>query len=224
MKASRQVVMYAGPTLARATAINRNLRLNDLIILPPIKRGDVPQVMQSRDEPGVLAIVDGYFHLENLSVAHLEIRLALKRGWEVWGLSSMGAIRACEMCHMGMKGWGNVFETYRDDPDFRDDEVALLHEPNPPYREGTEPLVHMRAGLADLVERAVITADDSQVILAHLMSLWFGERTLVLLRDLILERQPEKRDEIQGWFQGFDRFRLKAHDLISFIEQRPWSA
>lgn len=189
-----------------------------------MKRGDIPQVLQSRTREGVLAVVDGYFHLENLSVAHLELRYALKRGWSVWGLSSMGAIRAAEMHHMDVRGWGRVFETYRDDPDFRDDEVALLHEPNPPYRESTEPLVHIRAGLAGLVAQGTIDAADERAILDHLMSLWFGERTLVLVRDLILERRPDQEEAVRAWIADFNRYRLKAHDLISFLEKRPWTS
>jgi hypothetical protein len=221
MASSAKVVMYAGPTLARASAIAPRLPLGDIIVLPPVKRGDVTRLVQQRP-PGVLAIVDGYFHLQNLSVGHLEIRLALKRGWQVWGLSSMGAIRAAEMHHMGVHGWGAVFTRYRDDGDFRDDEVALLHEPNPPYREGTEPLVHMRAGLDDLVARGVLGADEARGIVDELMEMWFGERSLVLLRDLVLKRQPEKAELVHTWLQGFDRFRTKAHDLVTFLEARPW--
>jgi hypothetical protein len=213
--------MFAGPTLARASAMSPGLDRSGIVILPPVKRGDVTRVA-NLPEPGVLAIVDGYFHLENLSVGHLEIRLALKRQWQVWGLSSMGAIRAAEMHHLGLRGWGAVFERYRDDPNFRDDEVALLHEPGPPYREATEPLVHMRAGLADLVARGTITAEDETAILDKLMSLWFGDRSLPYLRELIVERQPGKAEELRAWLQGFDRFRLKALDLLSFLEKRPW--
>lgn len=214
--------MFAGPTLARATAINPRAPLDGIIVLPPIRRGDVPRIVQQASAPGVLAIVDGYFHLENLSVGHMEIRLAIRRGWQVWGLSSMGAIRGAELHHLGMRGWGVVFERYRDDGDFRDDEVALLHEPNPPYRESTEPLVHIRAGLADLVSQALITAADEQAILGKLMDMWFGERSLALLRDLLVEAQPSKADTLHTWFRSFDRFRLKAHDLLRFLDEQPW--
>lgn len=215
--------MFAGPTLARARAIAPALDLGNIIVLTPVKRGDVTRIVQA-PEPGVLAIVDGFFHLENISVGHLEIRLALKRRWQVWGLSSMGAIRAAEMHHMGVRGWGAVFERYRDDPDFRDDEVGLLHEPGPPYREGTEPLVHMRAGLAELVARQLITAADETAIIEKLMGMWFGDRSLPLLRDLVIERRPDlgTGGELGAWIKGFDRFRTKALDLISFLEQRPW--
>src|SRR5262245_27105209 len=143
-------VMYAGPTLRRALASANKPRLDELTVVPPVERGDIARLVNN-SPPGVLVIVDGYFHLRNLSVSHLEIRTALKLGWTVWGLSSMGAIRAAEMHHVGVHGFGDVFARYRDDDDFRDDEVALLHEPTPPYRELSEPLVNIRFGIDALV-------------------------------------------------------------------------
>ncbi len=80
----------------------------------------------------------------------------------------------------------------------------------------------MRAGLADLVTREMITAGDAAAILEQLMGMWFGERSLALFRDLILERQPTRADELRTWFQRFDQFRIKARDLVSFLDQRPW--
>jgi hypothetical protein len=213
--------MFAGPTLARA-ALDGSPRLDGLVVLPPVKRDDLPRITDAPGEPGVLIIVDGYFHLANLSVGHLEIRLAMKRGWQVWGLSSMGAIRAAEMHHLGMRGFGAVFERYRDDPDFRDDEVALLHEPSPPYREGSEPLVHLRTALADLRTRGVVDDADVAAILDELMAMWFGERSLALFRDLIVRRRPDRADEVRAWMQDFGRFRLKVRDLLTFLSERPW--
>jgi len=213
-------LMFAGPTLHRAMAM-ATLDLRGITVLPPVKRGDVTRLLDS-DRPGTLVVVDGYFHLENLSVGHLELRTAMKLGWRVWGLSSMGAIRACEMHHIGMKGFGEIFEMYCRDPDFRDDEVALMHEPGPPYLEVTEPLVHMRRALDQLAADGVITDDHRRHIVDRLMSLWFGERTLPLLQQMALECAPGREPEIGAWTADFDRFRVKSHDLIKFLAERPW--
>jgi hypothetical protein len=216
--------MFAGPTLARARAIAPDLDLSSIIVLPPIRRGDITRIVGRQREPGALAIVDGFFHLANLSVGHFEIRLAMKKGWSVWGLSSMGAIRAAEMHHMGVHGWGEVFRRYRDDPEFRDDEVALLHEPTPPYREASEPLVHIRTGIDALVRRGTIDAGDASHVVEHLMTLWFGERSLAYVRDLLAERRPACVEELRAWIQDFDPYRIKAHDLIDFVRHRRWLA
>lgn len=194
-------------------------------MLPPIKRGDVERLVTAPSEqgqPGVIAVVDGYFHLENLAVGHAELRGALAAGWQVWGLSSMGAIRACELHALGMKGYGQVFARYCEDPDFRDDEVGFLHEPTPPYREVSEPLVHLRAALAALEAEGHITPADTQHILNALMPMWFGDRTLALFRQLVTARVPGAEPAVRHAVASIDRYRVKAHDLVRFLEERPW--
>jgi hypothetical protein len=212
-------LLYGGPTLCRANAI-REPNVMDLVVLPPIERGDVDRLIQSGDEPGVLVVVDGFFHLNTLAVGHRELRTAIERGWIVWGLSSMGAIRACEMKHLGMRGYGTVFDMYCADPDFRDDEVALLHEPDPPYREASEPLVHMRMALADLERSGVLSKPQAEAVLGELLPLWFGERDLPLFASLILKQVPDRRTEVQAMIAGFDRYRVKALDLLSYLDNR----
>jgi hypothetical protein len=218
MKHGRRFLL-AGPTLYRALAI-KQVSLDGFIVLPPIKRGDVPQLISSnRGTQGTLVVVDGYFHLENLSVGHFELRVALKHGWTVWGMSSMGAIRAAEMHHLGVRGYGKVFERFRDDPDFRDDEVALLHEPGPPYREGSEPLFHLREALADLVATSAIDQAAHDKSLDELMNMWFGERTLPKFVEIVGRHAPAAAGEARRVVSQMDRYRRKALDLLEFIEK-----
>src|ERR1700730_15150065 len=105
-RAADCVVMFVGPTLAtspRARTLARSYALRR-----PVRRDDIARLVRGRRKPGVIVIVDGVFH-DTLAVGHAEIREALVRGWRVWGLSSMGAIRAREMAHLGMRGFGRVF-------------------------------------------------------------------------------------------------------------------
>jgi hypothetical protein len=187
--------------------------------LAPIRRGDLTRLVR-RNPPGAVAIVDGAFH-QTLAVGHAEIRDALGEGWHVWGLSSMGAIRACEMHTFGMSGWGRVFRRFCADEDFRDDEVALLHEPTPPYRAASEPLLHIREWLAHLERRQVLRPRDAHLVAQQLASMWFGDRTLARARALVSERAGD-RQEIDATLAGFDRFRVKAIDLRTFLAQRAW--
>jgi hypothetical protein len=188
--------------------------------LAPIRRGDLDRLVR-RAQPSAVAIVDGAFH-QTLAVGHLEIRDALERGWQVWGLSSMGAIRACEMHSLGMSGWGRVFRRFCADEGFRDDEVALLHEPTPPYRAASEPLLHIREWVAHLERRRVLRPRDAREILDDLASMWFGDRTLARARALVLERAASRLDYVDATLASFDRFRLKSIDLRSFLDKRPW--
>ncbi|HEX6622202.1 MAG TPA: TfuA-like protein [Pyrinomonadaceae bacterium] len=213
--------MFAGPSFCgeeRLTAEAGGM----MRVLPPVRRGDVESLV-SAHPPGVLVLVDGNFH-QCLSVGHAEIRAAIEAGWSVWGLSSMGAIRAYEMRHLGMKGYGRVYRCFYEHEDFRDDEVALVHEPVPPYHAVSEPLVHIRFFLRELVSRRLLTEPSERAILETFMSLWFGDRTLPLLRSILLETTPRHEEEVADLLANFRRFRVKCRDLADFLRERPWGA
>jgi hypothetical protein len=209
--------MFVGPTLNGATSTAEE---NGVRLLPPVKRGDVERLVSTR-QPGVMAIVDGQFH-QCLSVGHAEIRFAIAKGWEVWGLSSMGAIRACEMRHMGMQGFGEVYEWFCRDDDFRDDEVALTHGPTAPYVALSEPLIHIRVWFGELVKKRLLSAAQEKRLIRELMSMWFGERTLSRVRAMVLATIPHHGAEVNESLAAFDRFRLKSGDLSEFLRERPW--
>lgn len=209
--------LFAGPTLNGAGALADAARVR---VRPPVKRGDVESLTSTR-QPGVIAIVDGQFH-QCLSVGHAEIRAAIAAGWQVWGLSSMGAIRACEMRHLGMRGYGTVYESFCRDENFRDDEVALVHLPEPPYAPLTEPLIHIRLWLQELVTLRLISSRQRRRVLTSLMAIWFGDRTLSHARELLINEAPHRSKEIERSLEGFDRFRVKSHDLAAFLQEQPW--
>ena len=209
--------MFVGPTL------NGSARLAEatgMKMLPPIKRGDIDRLVATR-RPGVAVIVDGQFH-QSLSVGHAEIRSAIAQGWQVWGLSSMGAIRACEMKHMGMRGYGEVYEWFCRDAEFRDDEVALAHGEDAPYVALSEPLIHIRLWLDELVKTRLLKASQQRRLLNELMSMWYGDRTLSLARAMVLSMVPKREQELDQSLTNFDRFRVKSHDLSRFLSEQPW--
>jgi hypothetical protein len=214
--ATDDIVLFAGPTLAgspRARVVLRGVRVR-----PPVKRGDVADLV-ARRAPCVIAICDGVFH-DTLAVGHAEIRDALRRGFRVWGLSSMGAIRAREMQPLGMRGFGNVFARFMADGDFQDDEVALLHEPGPSYRAVSEPLVHLRAAIDHLVAHGHVSARAARSVVLALKGRWYGERTLRQTRELLAPNvSPARLREV---FHDFHPFALKTLDLERFLMERPW--
>ena len=218
-KLNSRVWLFAGPTLNGAATLAQETGIK---LLPPVKRGDVERLVSTR-RPGVMAIVDGQFH-QCLSVGHAEIRLAIAEGWQVWGLSSMGAIRACEMRHIGMHGFGEVYEWFCRDEDFRDDEVALTHGPTAPYVALSEPLVHIRVWLQELVKKRLLSAAHEKRLLKELMSMWFGERTLSRVRAMVLALVPDRARELDESLAGFDRYRLKSRDLSDFLREQPWKS
>jgi len=133
----------------------------------------------------------------------------------------MGAIRAAEMASFGMRGFGEVYARYRDDADFRDDEVTLLHEPGEPYRELSEPLIHLREAVRRLVARGAVDRDVGARALDELAERWFGERTLQLLRERLIAHGAAAAP-IDELARDFDACRLKAIDLRDFLRARPF--
>ena len=209
--------MFVGPTLNGSSRLAES---SGIRVLPPVKRGDIDRLVSTR-RPGVAVIVDGQFH-QSLSVGHAEIRSAIAQGWQVWGLSSMGAIRACEMKHMGMRGYGEVYEWFCRDAEFRDDEVALAHGEDAPYVALSEPLIHIRLWLDELVKTRLLKATQQRRLLKELMSMWYGDRTLSLARTMVLSMVPKREKELDQSLADFDRFRVKSHDLSRFLSEQPW--
>lgn len=217
------VVLFAGPTLA-ASAASR-LLTRGLRVRPPARRHDVTALIEAHDTPGVIVLADGLFH-DTLAVGHAELRDALRGGWRVWGLSSMGAIRAHEMVSLGMRGFGRVFERFQAEADFQDDEVALLHGPAPEYRALSEPLVHLRAAVDHVVARGIVDDAAGQAVVADLKARWYGERT----RRATLEAlglHARARGGVAAVRQALHDFRpflLKTIDLEQFLQLRPYAA
>ena len=214
MPTKSRTVLYAGPSL---NDISRKLiQENNIRLLPPIERHQIPKL--SEGFQGTIIIADGVFR-QNLAVGHAEIRHAITRGIRIWGLSSMGAIRAYEMQTLGMRGYGKVFDWFQKEEDFQDDEVALLHSPVPPYASASEPLVHFRECLIDLIEKKSINQNIADLIIGHLKNLFFGDRTMDLFFQLL---EQHKCSNIRLIKKEFNKYRIKEIDLELFLRNRIW--
>jgi len=212
-------VLFAGPSL-RGVSPDALREAQRLRLLPPVRRGDVEGLLG--EEPGLLVLADGLFQ-DCLAVGHIEIREAVERGWQVWGLASMGAIRAYEMRFLGVRGYGRVYDLFVSEPDFPDDEVALLHSPDPDYTPFSEPLVHLRAALEAYQFQGILQAEDREAIQDRLKSLWYGDRTLDLFFRLVRAAAGRPVDPLLPSMRSeFDRYRLKSHDLDHFLLQHAW--
>ena len=205
------MILYAGPSLSemsRLVVAKRGITLK-----PPIKRGDLLQ-LEDQKYRGKVVIADGYFQWV-LSVGHKEIISSISNGMEVYGVSSMGAIRAYELRDYGMKGFGEVYEKFFLEEDFQDDELSLLHEGEAPYRAITEPLVHYRECIDHMISEKLINESDGLKIICELKVLWFGNRTIQLFKSLF-EKYTGSRFE--NYFTNLDRFQIKKIDLINCLE------
>lgn len=141
------VVVYLGPSLPRDVAA-RLLPSADL--RPPVRLGDVCAAVYEGVD--VIVVIDGYFE-QVPAVWHKEILWALDRGAWVFGGASMGALRAAELAHFGMRGVGQIFERFASGEYTDDDEVAIVHAP---ADDDFVPLSVAMASIRSTLERAVI--------------------------------------------------------------------
>ncbi|UUM26854.1 TfuA domain-containing protein [Acinetobacter colistiniresistens] len=193
MKNQIKFHVFIGPT---GYGFNDELMLNPFIeIHPPVKRGDIDKLTQLIDEPVKLLIVDGVFHSQ-AAVGHVELRTAIEKGCELWGASSMGAIRAAEMNFLGMQGFGQVYNMFLLDH-LDDDEVTLIHEAEAPFTPLTEPLVHIREWMNSLYLQGRIDIINSEEILHSVKSRWYGERTLNLVGQMLIDRKILTKEQLK---------------------------
>ena len=144
--------IFSGPTLEK-NKINKILP--EAKLLPPIKSSDLINILRNsneKDYPRRILIVDGFFH-GKLSVRHKEILYALNQGIEVYGSSSIGALRAAECSKYGMIGVGRIFDFFSSKFVTSDDEVAVTYTSNEPYEELSLPLINLRFALNDIFKK-----------------------------------------------------------------------
>jgi len=198
------------------------VRRADLCLLPPASRGDVARLVAGHDgPPGTIILADGRFG-DVLAVGHRELLAAIGGGWQVWGVASMGAIRAAELHPYGMRGAGAVFRYMRDTM-APDDEVAVLHGPGPRYRPMSEALVDLRGVLEVLTKQNALTESQAVTIAGRLADLWFGERTLPLLVDLCRQQAGDQAAvAVVALLPRLARLRAKGQDLTMFLKEEPW--
>lgn len=207
------IVVFSGPTLdARAGA-----ELIDAVFLPPAAQGDVYRAARGR--PSAICIIDGVFEREP-AIWHKEILWALSRGVHVLGASSMGALRAAELCQFGMVGVGTVFEWFRDGVIEDDDEVAVAHANSEQgYRASSEALVNIRATLLAAEAAGAVSQELSANLLRLAKETFYPERTY----RLILERARSEgapAEELTTLSEFLERGRInqKRLDACSLLQ------
>lgn len=208
------IYVFLGPTLPVARA----RQILDAVYLPPVALGGVYALVERR--PTGIAIVDGVFETTP-SVWHKEILYAMSRGVPVFGASSMGALRAAELCAFGMRGSGRIFEAYRDGVLEDDDEVAVEHaSAEYGYRQISEAMVNIRFGIETARERRLIAAGTADVLLAEAKGMFYPDRSWPAIRRAGL-RRGLPGDELSSLMRYIEEEQpnLKQADAIELLEQ-----
>jgi hypothetical protein len=213
-------IIFLGPSLPIAEA----RACLDAIYLPPVKQGDVLSAI-TRYRPDVIGIIDGEFG-QSLSVWHKEILFALEQGITVYGASSMGALRAAEMDSFGMIGVGAIYRMFASGELTDDDEVALAYgRDERGYVNLSQPLVNMRATLADAQAAQVIDEALRARLVAIAKAMFFPARTYDGLNVAAAADgvAPDALARLRRFVAGNarDLKRADALELLEVVRNRP---
>jgi hypothetical protein len=165
----QKIIVFLGPSLEQ-TAAEKILSAH---YIPPARRGDLLAAMNNGAT--IIGLIDGVFHQES-AVAHREILTALKKGVQVIGSSSMGALRAAEMDTLGMVGIGKIYNMYKSGELESDDEVALVFDPSSGMAL-SEPLINIRFTLRRAKDSGIIDIGAHDALLAAARSVFYPKRT-----------------------------------------------
>lgn len=187
---------------------------------PPVARFDLPTLIADNDTPGLITIVDGYFYAVP-AVGHVEIMDALDSGWEVHGLSSMGAIRAADLYLYGMQGFGRVYGELMSGAGASDDLVIELHGPAPDYVAYSEPAIHLELALEEFYAAELLDKQTFRSLRESLRSTWYANRTWTLLKESLRGVGVDSR-QIDERLDNVDRFRQKTKDLVEYLGRSGW--
>jgi hypothetical protein len=201
--------VFGGPTLY---GIDLNA-FPSLEFRPPARRGDIVRAVS--DGAACIGLIDGVFG-QMPSVWHKEILFALSKGVQVFGAASMGGLRAAECQPFGMIGVGEVFEAYASGAADDDADVAQLHgPPELGYLPLSEPLVNVRATLRRLLAAGLLTRDEYDALTAAAEALFFKDRTLRRIVDILEFSEVRKADVVR--LLKTDSVNIKQQDAVRLL-------
>lgn len=169
-----KVIIYTGLSLpfSEAKEILDSHDDIEVIYKKPIQRGDLNHALN--ENPDIIGIIDGVFH-QNSAVGHREILDVMKRGIEVYGASSMGALRASELDSLGMHGIGYVYEQYASGKVISDDDVAVMLD-SQTLEALSEPLINMDYVFTNAANENIITQTQKDELMKIAKETYYPKR------------------------------------------------
>jgi hypothetical protein len=212
---SDQVVVFLGPTLRRELA----QPVLNATYAPPAEQGHLVDAVQ-RIRPRTVVLIDGAF-ASVPAVRHNEILWALSRGVEVFGASSLGALRAAELAGFGMKGHGLIYRWYRATPFADDDEVAVAMTPPDLGADALgDALIDMRITLRCAERAGIIPPDLHGALVDAARSIHYLERSYASVLARASAGAPAQwlspLRRLEAWIPG-NAVRQKQDDAISLL-------
>ena len=212
-----KAVVFLGPSLPLSEA-KKILSVDKAIYLPPASQADLLSAVTIY-KPDVIAIIDGEFG-QSLSIWHKEILFALEKGIQIYGASSMGALRAVETSMFGTIGVGAVYDMYASGEINDDDEVALLHSAGDDgYRNISEPMINIRMTFRKAAEDNVVSKETAKVFTDIAKSIFYTQRVYPLIfRKAVENGIDQKTIDLMSAFVKEHHVDIKTQDAIKLLE------
>ena len=209
-----KAVIFTGPSLSHEEA--RKI-FGEAEYRGPIKRGDAIKAVKEGKK--VLGIIDGVFH-QDVAISPREILEVMREGVIVVGGGSIGALRAAELCELGMIGVGDIFRMFKSGELDSDDEVAVII--NPETLEAiSEPLVNIRATISAMVKKGMLAAELGNELIRLAKNLHYSRRSYENLVAEAVKRNflnPSEAEELLGKIRE-NAINLKKLDAIKVVEK-----
>lgn len=211
-----KIIVYTGLSLpfSEAKEILDSTDDVEVIYKRPIKRGDLDLALN--ENPDIIGIIDGVFH-QNSAVGHKEILKVMKSGVEVFGASSMGALRASELDSLGMVGVGYCYNQYASGAIDSDDDVAVMLDSDS-LEALSVPLISMNYVFDNAVCEKIITESEREELSSIAKSTFYPKRNYS--QTLAQSRlSDDKKSELIDFIRESDDIkRQDAIELLKYIK------
>lgn len=214
-----KVHVFLGPSLDLDTA---KKLLPQAFYHPPVQCGDIIRLF--RLKPDRIILIDGVYETTP-AVWHKELLLALQMGIEVWGASSMGALRAAELHQYGMHGVGTVFQQFKEGLLIDDDEVAVLHHGEQQhFFPLNDAMVNIRATCERAWQEDCLTSVAKEELLTYCKSQFYPYRSLSKAAHYLAKIKPATYHEFTLWLERNGILDIKKQDAIAVLRKAQTAA
>ena len=207
-------IVFLGPSLS----IEKARKIINAEFLPPAKKGDFIKLSLT-SEKKVIILIDGVF-LQDYPPTPIEVfQVVNKNNFQVYGASSLGALRAVELEKFGMNGYGRVFELFKKDIINSDDEVAVTFDNS--YNLLSEAMIDIRYNLFLAFKKGIIDKETKQLITRTAKKIYFPFRSYENIVKKSIELYSDRRDTIEDFhnFVSTQRQSLKELDAMGILKK-----
>jgi hypothetical protein len=209
-----RVHVFLGPSLDLDTA--KEL-LPQACYHPPVQCGDIIRLF--RLKPELIILIDGVYETTP-AVWHKELLLALQMGIQVWGASSMGALRAAELHQYGMQGVGTVFQQFKEGLLIDDDEVAVLHLGEQQHFAAlNDAMVNIRATCERAWQKHRLTSAAKEELITYCKSQFYPYRSLSKAVRSLAKTKPAAYQDFILWLESNGLLDIKKQDAIEILQK-----